>query len=449
MSDIIFCCPNCRATLSTTEQREPHCGQCHSEFFKLAEVPCLFSAGKEQKRYWEHLLAAFIQQSQEQKQHHLKSLAKPSNTRLTIQRLEKQQHVREMRQQSVIKTLRQAGLTPRYQQELAGFSAQGFTQYYDLILRDWAWSQSNRIDQNWVDENAIAFKGCKSLIEQQSITPKKVLVLGAGAARLASDIHSLFTEAQTVAVDNNPLLALVASSLPNGKSLPSFYESTVSPQRGLPEIQERQLSSQYPEPTQLTGWQVIAADAWALPLQTEQFDLVITPWFIDVCGKDVKAIQGLVASYLKDGGYWLNYGPLLYLENTPVEQQYCAEEIRELMPLAGFTVAAELFIQQPYTHSPVSPRGRIEECWYFLAQKQTVAQQAFEKPLWLIGKTQPIPDIRGKGLIPEELKNIEDFIDGTRSIVDLENCFRGSLPEGLTAEGFVETLINDFLLNAE
>ncbi len=58
--------------------------------------------------------------------------------------------------------------------------------------------------------------------------PGKVLVLGAGAGRLAYDLHMRTTAALTAVLDFNPLLLIVAERVTRGDSL-ELYEFPLAP----------------------------------------------------------------------------------------------------------------------------------------------------------------------------------------------------------------------------
>ena len=78
---------------------------------------------------------------------------------------------------------------------------QGLTTYYANIHRDWCWGDA---------ENDASFEMLAALL--RDAPPGSVLVLGAGAGRLAYDLHMRTTAALTVALDFNPLLSIVADT---------------------------------------------------------------------------------------------------------------------------------------------------------------------------------------------------------------------------------------------
>ena len=86
---------------------------------------------------------------------------------------------------------------------------QGLNTYYPNIHRDWAWGE---------EENRASLKQIRSVLHDHADLGK-VLVLGAGAGRLAYDVHTQLQCELTVAMDFNPLLMLVAKTVTSGESL--------------------------------------------------------------------------------------------------------------------------------------------------------------------------------------------------------------------------------------
>src|SRR5690606_32530422 len=72
---------------------------------------------------------------------------------------------------------------------------QGLLTYYPIVHRDWAWDG---------DENAVSLDLVRDALDGRA--PGRTLVLGAGAGRLAYDVHRHLAPAATIALDFNPLL---------------------------------------------------------------------------------------------------------------------------------------------------------------------------------------------------------------------------------------------------
>ena len=85
------------------------------------------------------------------------------------------------------------------------------TGYNTNAHRDWCWGAR---------ENAQALAIVSSLLANSSDEPiEKVLVLGAGAGRLAFDVHQSLAPMTTLALDINPLLVAIAHTVSSGAEL--------------------------------------------------------------------------------------------------------------------------------------------------------------------------------------------------------------------------------------
>ena len=122
-----------------------------------------------------------------------------------------------------------------------------------------------------------------------------MLVLGAGAGRLAYDIHDNFDCAMTVAMDFNPMLMLVAQTVTRGDTL-ELYEFPIAPQGFDDGAVKRTLSA----PKALDdGFQLVLGDALRAPFRAGAFDTIVTPWLIDIIDDDLGTLQpGLAADLL-------------------------------------------------------------------------------------------------------------------------------------------------------
>ncbi|POA29059.1 hypothetical protein, partial [Pseudomonas sp. FW305-3-2-15-E-TSA2] len=72
--------------------------------------------------------------------------------------------------------------------------SQDLHSYYVNVHRDWCWGDAENAASHALVADALGPCG------------GRVLVLGAGACRLAYDLHQSGVQAQTVALDINPLL---------------------------------------------------------------------------------------------------------------------------------------------------------------------------------------------------------------------------------------------------
>lgn len=238
LQDIVVC-PRCQASACDGMQIDHlRCQRCELEFFDLQGMPCWFPSGRAQKLLWEDLLARFMEQSEADEQRHLQTLADLSLLGTTQRRLERLHNVRGGAQKAIIKLLRQAGLKPQKRAEFEEFSSLGFSQYYELMLRDWAWHplEGQQGDyRDYQDENRQALDAVLRVLPEDAQAPKRVLVIGAGAGRLSWDLHCVLKPELSVALDSNPLLAYVSKLLVNEGQTVSLPEARLFPHHGLPQ----------------------------------------------------------------------------------------------------------------------------------------------------------------------------------------------------------------------
>jgi hypothetical protein len=124
---------------------------------------------------------------------------------------------------------------------------QGLTNYYINAHRDWVWG-------------AVENDASIALIE--AALPAgydwgRTLVLGAGAGRLAYDVHMRFAPSLTAAADFNPLLLFVAHAVTTGGLL-ELYEFPIAPRLLQDHAALRLLTA--PTPVR-AGFHLVAADA--------------------------------------------------------------------------------------------------------------------------------------------------------------------------------------------
>ena len=193
------------------------------------------------------------------------------------------------------------------------FNPGDLSEYFDLVLRDWAWDTTHTPNK----ENSSAFQRIFNALKNIP-PPKRILVLGAGAGRLSWDIHTHFKPEYSVALDSNPLLLAVANSLIHEQQSLVFGEFKNFPQLNFPVSQTWTLSPPEDKENLRATWFPLGANVWQLPFSDESFDLIITPWFIDVNGGDVRDLIGVISKKLVPSGYWINSGPLY----SPVIYRY-------------------------------------------------------------------------------------------------------------------------------
>jgi len=257
---------------------------------------------------------------------------------------------------------------------------QGLTNYYVNLHRDWSWGD---------EENQAALNELRTLLGGSLSGFGRVLVQGAGAGRLAYDLHAASDATLTVATDFNPLLLFAARELFAGRTV-ELYEFPIAP-RGIEDHAVlRRLAA--PAPAR-PGLELVAADALQPPFADGAFDTVVTPWFVDIIGEPFERVAARVNLVLKPGGRWINFGSLAFSRAAHAER-LTLEEVVECMPKAGFGGVDTRESSIPYMRSPASRHARIESTISWVANKMgppAQAPRARVLPDWLLQADKPVP----------------------------------------------------------
>jgi SAM-dependent methyltransferase len=280
-------------------------------------------------------------------------------------------------------------------------------RYSEHLFRDWVWGEEDC-------ERALSF--VRRLLPGSL---GRVAVYGVGSGRLALDIHRALGPEWTLGLDVNPLPLIVGARLLAGSEV-LLHEFPLAPLSDEVVAVRQRLRSPVALPS---GLELAFADALNPPLAPGSLDTVVTPWFVDAVGADLRVIARAVNRVLKPGGRWLNFGPLRF--TGPPAAQYLEGEVHELVESSSFTLAQKLAEDLPYFRSPFSGTARIDRVFAFAAEKTAEASASEPAHLfapWLSDTSLPIP--AGKGLAVLRKKSvltigIVSMIDGRRSIRDL------------------------------
>ena len=257
---------------------------------------------------------------------------------------------------------------------------QGLTNYYVNLHRDWAWGD---------EENQAALQELRALLGAGVGSLGHTLVQGAGAGRLAYDLHGAGDAPLTVATDFNPLLLFAARELYAGRTV-ELYEYPIAPRSIEDYVVLRRLSA--PAPAR-DGLMLVAADALQPPFADGAFDTVVTPWFIDIIGEPFTRVAARINLLLKPGGRWINFGSLAFARAAHAER-VSLEEVTELMPQLGFTDFRAREGSMPYMRSPASRHARIESTVAWITNKLATPAEiprARVLPEWLLLPDKPVP----------------------------------------------------------
>jgi SAM-dependent methyltransferase/uncharacterized protein YbaR (Trm112 family) len=406
----LLACPRCRAALRI-EGTTSECTGCQTGFPEPGGLICLMSDPtralegwrREAQRLVEMIEESVAAMDEQRKRVDLLPSTRRRLDRLRVAHAENAGRIADM--------FRAAGLPPEARSKASGTE---FTliEYYEQVLRDWAWDAAGG------QENARAFELVAATLGQDTQVGR-MLVLGAGPCRLAYDLHTRFSARMTVALDLNPFLLLSARQALFGEGL-KLYEFPSDP-TGMDTTQvDHELRAPAGPPR---DFHLVMADAFTSPFQPGSFDTVVTPWFIDIAPRDLRETIPLIHHLLAPGGRWLNYGPLSYPKEHPHVQRYTYEEMYELIRLGAFELGPPTITKIDYMHSRASGRGKSAEVSTFAARKlEATSPPAHDPPAWLLLGHLPIERFPGLDSYKPEhpmLGYLAGLIDGRRTLEDL------------------------------
>ncbi len=266
-------------------------------------------------------------------------------------------------------------------------SHHGILSYTTHIFRDWSWGE---------EENQLVAGHLVDVLKPNLGERVRMLVLGAGAGRLAYDLHhKLPGNIDTVALDSNPFLCLVGQTLISGGSL-SLTEFPHAPIDAEDVAISRILTA--PPGDNTAPITYICADATRPPFAPGSFDVVVTPWLIDVIDMGLSPFVLKVGELLAEGGLWLNHGSVAFRGTNPLNR-ITANEIAELSEQAGFEICHQDNTQFPYLQSPASRNHRRENVYTQLAKKSAeshIRNKGTRRthqhlPDWIVHANVPVP----------------------------------------------------------
>jgi hypothetical protein len=319
-------------------------------------------------------------------------------------------------------------------------SNQHIESYFNNIFRDWAWG--NTENQAAIDLLTPYFSDIQSEISSQEL-----IALGAGACRLPLDLHLKFKPAHTTCVDINPLLMATAKKLLDGEKI-SLYEFPVPVADVSHVAHKHELSTDLRKPD---NFHFVFADGLNLPVPDKSAGTIFTPWFIDIVPVSVDDLASRINQSLKNGGIWINFGPLGFSDSGK-SQSYTFQEVKELLHSCGFTVEKAGEGEIPYMHSPFSTQKRTEKVFLFRARKNKYVKKRprFKYlPDFLSDPTKPFEFSRELQTTLENARITTDLvslIDGKRSLDEIgEMISRNSnVPKNKAVENLLIFFVNLF-----
>ena len=411
----LLACPRCAHALERHGQSW-RCTSCGTGFPALDGIPWLFAEPAASLGEWRdrlHRLLLELQRHADEIRAELEAPELLTSTRSRLKLLAQAWSDHARRLQSLLAPLsldaKQAGLEMQLALRTRLPPSQDLASYYVNLHRDWVWGDA---------ENRASHELVARAIGDQPLG--RMLVLGAGACRLAYDLHRSHQPSCTVATDINPLLLLAAARVLAGKSV-ALYEFPIAP-RGIDDHAIlRQLAA--PEPAG-PDFHLVFADALRGPFAAEAFDTVLTPWFIDILPVDLADLAPRINRMLMPGGRWIAFGSLAFAQREAA-QNYSLPEALEVIGRAGFQSGATHEAAVPYMASPASRHARVESVIAFAATK--IAQMPPPRehaalPAWIVESRIPVPllpDFQMAAMSTRIQAFLMSLIDGKRTLNEM------------------------------
>ena len=413
----ILACPRCDKTPLEPADDKLHCKACKVDFPLLEGIPWMFAEPQAAIGEWRNRLQFALRKlgheiaglDNELKSKDLSQLAK---RRVGRYRKCVESHQRKL--QKLLRPLDVQSQQGNYETYLALRTRlpvdQGLNTYYANIHRDWGWGD---------EENRASLKQVRAVLHDHAELGN-VLVLGAGAGRLAYDIHTSMDCATTIALDFNPLLLLVANAVTGGKKI-NLYEFPIAPLALEDDAVLRKLTA--PQVVD-ENFHLVLGDALRPPFPEGSFDTVVTPWLIDIISEDLPVFATRINRLLKKEGRWVNFGSLAF-DSPRQSQRYSPEEVKAIVAESGFS---DPYVSQatiPYMCSPASRHGRRERVFTFSTYKERNAskpERHVALPDWIVKGDTPVPaspSFRQQAMTTQIYSFIMSLIDGKRSIRDM------------------------------
>jgi hypothetical protein len=434
----LLCCPRCAGAL---EQGPAFvCASCATRYPLVDEIPWLCSEPDAVLGEWRTRLRALTTELETQSARYRAAINDGLTRAATRNRLKLlssacADHARRLK--SLLAPLGVANTAAAVETYRALASplpaGQGLTSYYANLHRDWCWGDA---------ENEAAFRAVDTALGDGN--PGRMLVLGAGAGRLAWDLHVRRRPSATVAADLNPLMLAVARRMFAGEAV-ELYEFPVAPRDLASHAVLRRLRA---PAAARSGLHLALVDASSAPFAAGAFDTVVTPWLIDILDEDLVAFAARVNHWLKPGGRWVNSGSLFFQHRDPA-RCYSTEETLEIVRTAGFD---ELQVREesvPYLASPASRHARQEGLVTFSAlrhsQPVAVPTRQIVAPPWIARSDVPVPllsEVASRVLAMRVYGFVASLVDGQRTLRDIAGVL---VRERLMAADEAEPAVRAFL----
>ena len=408
-------CPQCGAAGLRADAAGFTCDGCRAQFPLVGGLPWLLVEPQVRLGEWRQRGHFMLRELEQQAALALQGAERPEvlpPTRVRLEHLAAASRRQSALLAELLEPLDLQGALARYETHLAlrtrTPASQDLHSYYANVHRDWVWGAA---------ENQASFELVVKLAAGQPLG--RLLVPGAGAARLAYDVHERLRPDLTVALDINPLLVEVARRVTSGIDV-ELYEFPIAPRNAFDTAILRRLTGM-PVPAR-AGLYLAYGDALRPPLRPAAVDTVLTPWFVDIVTQDFTRVAAQMNRLLQPGGRWLNFGSLAFAQSD-LALRHGPEEVVAILAAQGFAVPTVIEVDLPYMRSPASRHGRTERVYAFAATKQSDVAlpwaDADPLPPWLADPVLPVPALpyfQTQALANRIYAFVMALIDGQRGI---------------------------------
>ena len=435
----LLACPRCDKTPLIENDGVYRCEACKIDFPSIDGIPWMFAEPQATLGEWRGRLQFSLQQLSQESARLEAELGNKDLRPLTKRRIERYKKATDSHRRSLAKILQPVDVQSLHG-DYEGYLAlrtrlpadQGLNTYYANVHRDWAWGG---------EENKASIKQVRAVLHENAELGN-VLVLGAGAGRLAYDLHQCTSADLTVALDFNPLLAGIAARVSRGETI-ELWEFPIAPRTAKDHAVLRKFDAEAARP----GLEFVLGDALRAPFRKAAFDTVITPWLVDILPLDFGELAARVNGLLAKGGSWVNFGSLAF-DAQEESRHYTLEECVALLERKGFGDPQHRADRIPYMCSPASRHGRMEEVVSFRVTKAKNIKPASRYqslPEWLVTGKEAVPALPAFQLQAASNRIfafVMGLIDGKRSIDDMAQLLES---QRLMQQQEADGVIRDFL----
>jgi carnosine N-methyltransferase len=230
------------------------------------------------------------------------------------------------------------------------------------LQRDWGRSEESESELAAVE--GPLFAKLKELQTERD----SVLVLGAGAGRVAWDLRQLYD--QVFATDMSLIAAYHFYQLLNEDV--EFFELSANNLRRSTDGVRRHIASLKPPshdggaPSSCDNFSYFIGNARNIPLPDNSISAIISIYFTDLI--PLRNLLPEVKRTLKKGGLFVHLGPLEY-HFVDLNDSLAADEIKTFFAANNFSAIYETEISATYLRSSASMSARLFDNWFFVARK--------------------------------------------------------------------------------